>query len=377
MSNRRVVAEVSLSAIRDNIIKIHSKQKPDSRLIAVIKANGYGHGAVPIAKALKDVDCVAGYAMATAEEAFELRNNGITKPIIILGYSYPEDYERMILEGIRPAVFKLETARQLSEAAGRIGRPADIHLKIDTGMSRIGLSCDEAGLSTAAEISKLPNVNIEGIFTHFSKADEKDKSFAYKQLKVFEGFYEECVKLHIPIKYKHCANSAAILELPETDTGLSRAGIILYGLQPSAEVDISELGLCPAMSLKSSIVYIKSLKTGSYISYGGTFQTTRETTVATVPVGYADGYPRTLSNKGYVLIHGKKAPILGRVCMDQMMVDITDIPGVKEYEEVVLLGNQGEESITAEELGELSGRFNYELVCDISERVPRVYTGLV
>lgn len=377
MSNRRVVAEISLSAIRDNIIRIHGKLRPDSKLIAVLKANGYGHGAVPIAKALKDLDCVAGFAMATAEEAYELRNNGITKPILILGYSYPEDYERMIIEGIRPAVFKLETAKQLSEAAEKTGRPADIHIKVDTGMSRIGLACDSTGVSVVHEISKLPNINIEGIFTHFSKADEKDKSFAYAQLKAFEGFYGECSELGIPVKYRHCANSAAILEMPETDTGLSRAGIIIYGLKPSSEVDISGIGLCPAMSLKSSIVYIKKLKTGACISYGGTFKTGRETTVATVPVGYADGYPRTLSNKGYVLIHGKKAPILGRVCMDQMMVDITDIPGVREYEEVVLLGEQGGEQITAEELGELSGRFNYELVCDISERVPRVYTGLV
>ena len=215
---------------------------------------------------------------------------------------------------------------------------------------------------------------MEGIFTHFSKADEYDKSFAHTQLERFDSFTAACGENGIEFEYRHCANSAAILELKETDTGLVRAGIIIYGLRPSDEVDIKRFGLVPALSLKSSVIFIKRVPKDTPVSYGGTFVTERETVIATIPAGYADGYPRSLSNKGYVLIRGKRAKVLGRVCMDQMMVDVTDIPGVEEHDEVVLLGRQGDEEITAEELGRLSGRFNYELVCEISPRVPRHYS---
>ncbi|MCR4922527.1 MAG: alanine racemase [Lachnospiraceae bacterium] len=373
MSKKRVFAQVSLDAVRRNMKNMHAILKEDTKMIAVIKANGYGHGALKIAESLEDIDYVFGYATATAEEAFYLRDNGIKKAILILGYTFPENYEEMILEDIRPSVFKLETAIQLNETAKRLGRVAKIHIKLDTGMSRIGFSCDDDGLQNIKKISELSNIEIEGLFTHFARADEKDKSNAIKQLKLFNDLSDKCREKGISIKYRHASNSAGILELKEANLDIVRAGITVYGLWPSEEMDKSKIELTPAMQIKSSVVYIKTLPKGVPISYGGTFVTNKETRVATIPVGYADGYPRSLSNKGYVLIRGKKAAILGRVCMDQMMVDVTDIPEAMEYDEVVILGSQGDETITAEYIGELSGRFNYEFVCDISERVPRVY----
>ena len=319
------------------------------------------------------MDCVYGYATATAEEAFKLRNGGIKKPIIVLGYTFDDNYEDMIRLDIRPAVFKSETANRLDECAKSIGKKCKVHIKVDTGMSRIGVPCDKYGLSIVKDIASYDSLIIEGIFTHFAKADEVDKSSATNQFNRFTDFVEECEKADIHPKYKHCSNSAAILEMPEANLDLVRAGITMYGLWPSGKELDNSIRLEPAMSIKSRIVYLKTLDEGVEISYGGIFTTTRRTRVATVPVGYADGYPRSLSNKGYVLIRGKRAPILGRVCMDQMMVDVTDIEGVCEYDEVVLLGNSRGNTITAEELGDLSGRFNYELVCEISKRVPRVY----
>ena len=373
MSKKRVVAEISLSAIVNNMNNMHGLISKGTKILAVIKADGYGHGALPIAVRLEQLDYVYGYATATAEEAFKLRNGGIKKPIIVLGYTFPDNYEDMIKLDIRPAVFKEETAIQLSECARRAGRKCKVHIKVDTGMSRIGVPCDEKGLDIVKKIASYENIDIEGIFTHFARADEEDKSNAIKQLDSFNKFLTSVEANDIHPVFKHCSNSAAILNMPYANMDLVRAGVTMYGLWPSGKPDNDTIRLEPAMSLKSSIVYIKTLDKDIEISYGGIYKTTRVTKVATVPVGYADGYPRSLSNKGYVLIHGKKAPIMGRVCMDQLMVDITDIDGVLEYDEVVLLGNQEGNSITAEELGEMSGRFNYELVCEISDRVPRKY----
>ncbi|MCR5735953.1 MAG: alanine racemase [Lachnospiraceae bacterium] len=373
MSKKRIYAEISLDAVSENMDNMHRMLDDNTKMIAVIKANGYGHGALRIAECLEKKDYVFGYATATAEEAFYLRDNGIKKDILILGYTFPENYEQMIKEDIRPSVFKLESARQLNEAAGKLDKKARIHIKIDTGMSRIGFFPDDDSLSEIRKISELEYIEIEGIFTHFARADEKDKQNALGQLKLFKDFADRCDEAGIKIRYRHASNSAGILELKEANLDIVRAGITVYGLWPSEEMDKNRIELKPAMQLKSSIVYIKTLPAGVPVSYGGTFVTDKPTRVATIPVGYADGYPRSLSNKGYVLINGKRARILGRVCMDQMMVDVTDIPDAKEYDEAVLLGKQGDAVITAEELGELSGRFNYELVCDISERVPRVY----
>lgn len=373
MSKKRVVAEVSLDAIENNIKNMEGLIRPGTKILAVIKADGYGHGALQIAVRLEQIDHVFGYATATAEEAFKLRNGGIKKPILVLGYTFPDNYEEMIRLSIRPAVFKEETARQLSEAARAAGKRCKIHIKVDTGMSRIGLPCNEDGVKAALKIASYDMLEPEGIFTHFARADEDDKSSAKAQFSRFVDFTDKCRMGGLAPEFLHCSNSAAILSMPEANMDLVRAGITMYGLSPSGEEVTGPIRLEPAMSLKSSIVYIKELPAGREISYGGIYRTEKTTRVATIPVGYADGYPRSLSNKGYVLIKGKKAPILGRVCMDQFMVDVTDIPEASEYDEVVLLGNSGGNSITAEDLGAMSGRFNYELVCDISDRVPRKY----
>lgn len=373
MSEKRVTAEISLDAVVSNMEHMKAKLSSSAKMIAVIKADGYGHGALEIAKRLEKKEYVFGYAAATAEEALSLRDGGIRKPILILGYTFPEDYEALLANEIRPVVFKEETAKQLNECAERLHIKAKIHVKVDTGMSRIGVPCNDNGLSVVKAIASYKELELEGIFTHFARADELDKTYAKKQLNRFQKFIESCEAAGIKFAYHHCSNSAGILELSEANMDLVRAGITVYGLWPSDEVSRASIELTPAMTLKSTIVYIKTLKAGTQISYGGTYTTKKDTRIATIPVGYADGYPRGLSNKGSVLIKGKRAPIVGRVCMDQFMVDVTEIPEAREYDEVVLMGKSGNDCITAEEIGELSGRFNYELVCDISKRVPRIY----
>lgn len=371
---QRVYAQVDLDAITENIVNINGNTNPHTKLLAVIKTDGYGHGSVPIARCLEKFDFMYGYAVATVEEAVILRKAGISLPILILGYTFPYSYEELIREDIRPAVFRNDMLRELSKAAEKAGKTAKVHIKIDTGMSRIGISPDDAGLNFVKEAMETPGIEIEGIFTHFARADETDKSSALKQLEVFQSFIGRIEKeLGLIIPVKHCSNSAGIVEMPQANMDVVRPGIILYGLRPSDEVSREIISLRPALSLHSHVVYVKDIFPGQSVSYGGTFTALHKMRIATIPVGYGDGYPRMLSGKGYVLIHGKKAPILGRVCMDQFMVDVTDITGVKEGDSVTLIGTDGEETITAELLGELSGRFNYELVCDLGRRIPRVY----
>ncbi len=373
MSIRRVVAEVSLRAIVNNMDTMHKRLSKGTKLMAVIKSNGYGHGSLKLAKLFENIDYIYGYATATAEEALELRQNGITKEILILGYTFPENYEDLIKNNICPVVFKEETAKQINDVAVKLNKHCKIHIAVDTGMSRIGVSCDDTGIETVKKIVSYSNIDAEGIFTHFARSDEEDLSDAYNQFSKFTVFLDSLKKENITFNINHCSNSAAIFKMPDANLDMVRAGITIYGLWPAGYPIDDTVHLEPALSLKSSIVYIKTLKKDTPISYGGTYVTTKDTKVATIPVGYADGYPRTLSNKGYVLIRGQKAPIIGRICMDQFMVDVTDIDGVSEYDEVVLIGNSGGLSITAEELGDLSSRFNYELVCDITDRVPRKY----
>lgn len=370
----RVCARVDLDAILSNVEQMKNNISKDSPILAVIKADGYGHGAVQIARELESVPYIYGYATATAEEAFILRHCNIKKPILILGYTFPYCYEELIREDIRPAVFRPDQAQELSKAAAALGKEVKVHIKVDTAMSRIGIRPDEEGVAFIQKVMELPGIMVEGIFTHFAKADEKDKGPVLKQLAVYKDFLAEVSeKCPRDIPLKHCANSAGIVEIPETDMNMVRAGIILYGLWPSREVKKDIVTLKPALSLKSHIVYIKEIEAGTAVSYGGTFVAPEKMKIATIPVGYADGYPRSLSNKGEVLIKGKRAKILGRVCMDQFMVDITGIDGVKTGDEVTLIGKDGEEELTMEYLGDVSGRFNYELACDISKRVPRVY----
>ena len=369
----RIQADIDLDAFAFNLESIKNNLKEDTKIITVLKADGYGHGALPLAReAVKDPR-VWGVAVATVEEAEELRQGGIRKPLLILGYTYEENYEQIAREEFRPAVFKLSMARKLSQAAVKNNTVVNVNIKIDTGMSRIGYRDLETAVPEIMEISRLPGIRIEGLFTHFARADEKKTDPAYVQFRKFQEFQKalEAQGLEIPIC--HCSNSAGIIRMPEANLNAVRAGVILYGLYPSEDVEKEPVPLKPVMELKSHIAYIKTVEAGVQISYGGTFTTQRETRVATIPVGYADGYARGLSNKGSVLIRGKRAPILGRVCMDQFMVDVTDIPQAQELDEVVLLGRSGDEQITMEELGELSGRFNYEFACCISKRVPRIY----
>ena len=372
----RAWAEIDLDAIEQNINEIKRLIKDDTQIIGVIKTDGYGHGAIPIARVLQQDERIWGFAVATAEEAISLREHKIKKPVLILGYTFPYCYEKLIEEDIRPAVYMYDTAKALSDAAASVQKKCKIHVKVDTGMSRIGIHPDDEGLALLKSIVQLPNIEIEGIFTHFATADEKDKTKAYNQFEKYQDFVEKAEKeLGIRFPMKHVSNSAGIVEMPEANLDAVRAGIILYGLWPSAEVkEDGKISLAPALELKSRVVYVKTVPKNQEISYGGIYKTFRDTRVATICLGYGDGYPRSLSNIGYILVNGQKAQIIGRVCMDQFMVDVTDIDGeICIGDEVTLIGKAGNEEITMEELGDLSGRFNYELACDLGKRIPRIY----
>ena len=369
----RIKAMVSLDAIAHNFQEMHKKIKPGTKIIAVIKADGYGHGATAIAKLIHEYDYIWGFATATAEEALELRHAGVTKPILILGIVFPEYYEELAAEDVRITISDLNTAIEYAAAGAHIGKDVHIHLALDTGMTRIGYADVPDNVEKIEEVANIPNLIIEGMFTHFARADEVDRTPALRQLDRYLRFADLLEKRGIHIPVRHCSNSAGIMRVPEANLNVVRAGITIYGIYPSEEVEREALDLIPAMELKSHVSYVKNVERGTAVSYGGTFVTERFTRMATIPAGYADGYPRQLSNKGWVLIHGQKAPILGRVCMDQFMVDVTDIPGVKAGDEVTLMGRDGDEFISVETLGDISGRFSYEFVCEISKRVPRVY----
>ena len=374
MKHARVYARIDLGAVEENFYNMKANLAEGVRMIGVIKTDGYGHGAVAIANKIKDYDFLWGFAVATVEEAMELREAGLVKPILILGFTFPEDYDTVVRNSFRPAVFKLSMAKELNEAAKRAGIKAPIHLVVDTGMSRIGLPASEEGADEAARIAALDSLEIEGLFSHFARADEEDKTSAYEQFDRYMKFAGLLEDRGISIPMKHIGNSAAIAELPDVHLDAVRAGITIYGIYPSDEVDRSKLALKPVMSLISHVAYIKEVPPGTPVSYGGTFVTARPTRIATIPVGYGDGYPRLMSGKGDVLIRGKRAPILGRVCMDQLMVDVTDIEA-EEFDQVTLLGTDGDETISVDEIGHLSGRFPYELTCDINQRVPRVFVN--
>lgn len=367
----RVHADVYLDRICRNIKRTRAIIKEDTDICAIVKADAYGHGAVPVSKVLYPY--VDAYAVAMIQEAVELRKEGIDKPILILGFTQQPYVKELVSYDVMAAVYNLEMAQWISEEAVRQNKTAKIHIKLDTGMSRIGFALTEENVSVIKEISQLDNLQIDGCFTHFAKADEKDLTFTKNQMKRYEDYVEKLEKAGISIRVHHISNSAGIMMMPEANLDMVRSGISTYGLYPSQEVDQSRLQLEPAMEIKSYVSYVKELEAGVGISYGGTYQTTGRTTVATIPVGYGDGYPRALSSKGAVLIHGKRAPILGRVCMDQFMVDVTHIPNVQMGDVVTLVGTDGEENISVEELGAKSYSFNYEFVCDVGKRIPRVF----
>ena len=371
---RRVHADSDLDAVLFNFEQM-SKNIPDgTKIMAVVKTDAYGHGAVPLAELLEPLDDLWGYATATVDEAVELRKSGIKKPILILGYTFPECYEEIVRYDIRQTVFQLDMAKALSEEAVRQNRKAYIHMKMDTGMGRIGYQTAKEAAEDAVKIKELPMLEMEGVFTHFANADTENPEFTLKQIEKFNEMIKAMEAEGVTFALKHCANSAGIIEFADDKFNLVRSGIISYGLWPSDEVKRDVVQLKPILSLKSHVVYVKEVEPGTTVSYGSTWIADKKRKIATVPIGYGDGYPRSLSNKGYVLIKGYKVPIVGRVCMDQLMVDVTEIPEeVKTGDRVTLIGQDGNLSITAEELGDLSGRFNYELVCDLGNRIPRIY----
>jgi len=369
---RPVWAEINLDNLAFNMRQIRKISKSKD-IIGVVKADAYGHGALDVAPVLLE-NGATSLAVAVVSEGVELRRGGIEAPIMILGFTPPSLIDNLLKYDIEQTVFSFDYAKELSRIAQREHKKAKIHIALDTGMGRIGFLPNEESVGEVEKISKLPNIEIKGLFSHFSTADEKDKEYTYYQLNNFNKFYEALKRRGVNIKTRHIANSAAIIDLPETHFEAVRPGIILYGYYPSEEVDRSRIELKPVMELKTNIAHIKNISSGQYISYGRKFQSSRESVIATLPVGYADGYTRLLFNKAKVIINGQFAPVVGRICMDQCMVDITDIEGgVKVGDEVILIGEKDGVELNAEHIAEMLGTISYEVICMITKRVPRVY----
>jgi len=368
----RCYAEISLEAIGHNIREVKKRLPEGVKLLGVVKANAYGHGAVPVASYLENQ--VDYFATATIEEAVELRENGISAPILILGYVSPSQYGDLVEYDITQTIDSYAQALALEKEAARQNRKAKAHLAVDTGMTRIGFQVTEHDADEAAKIADLPHIELEGMFTHFSCADQEDKTYCSMQMEKYDKMTALLAERGVTIPLRHICNSAGIMEFDDHRFEMVRSGIITYGIYPSEEVKKERLDLIPALSWKSHVIHVKEVGPGIGVSYGATYVTEKPMTrIATVSAGYADGYPRALSNQGCVLIHGKKAPIIGRICMDQMMVDVTDIPDVQVEDVVTLVGTDGDETITIEEIANPAARFDYEMLCDISSRVIRVY----
>ncbi|WP_410496318.1 alanine racemase [Cellulosilyticum sp. ST5] len=368
----RVVAEVNLGAIEHNYKQIRQHIPNHTEMMAIVKADGYGHGAKEVANFLQEQG-VNRFAVAIVAEGEELRSSGITSPILVLGYTPRADIKALIENDLTQTVFSYEMAKTISDEAGRLGKTVNIHLKVDTGMGRIGFLSSPKSIEEILMITKLPHINLEGIFTHFSTADEEDTSYTKEQWSIFEGFLKELSEVGLELPIIHAANSAAIMCHEYTHLNLVRPGIILYGYYPSPYLEGKVLDLEPAMTLKTQVVHVKELPEGQYVGYGRKFYTHQKTKIATIPVGYADGYSRNLGNKGRVLIRGQYAPIIGNICMDQFMVDVTHIKGISVEDEVVLFGKQQDAVIPVEEIAQSLGTINYEIVCMIGKRVPRIY----
>ena len=359
---------VDLDAIAHNFEAI--ADKVNVPVMVVLKANGYGHGAIEIARLLQDHADFFG--VSSVSEALELHNAGFTTPILMLGHTPVDAFPTVVEHGFRTTIFSLEDAQALSQEACRQGKSARFHFAVDTGMSRLGFQPTEESADICLEISRLPGIFAEGLFSHFATADCADLTRSRIQAEKFERFYQMLKDRGVEIPIRHMDNSAGLMNF-DNHYHMVRAGIVTYGMYPSEEVNPLDLPLRPALQWISRITHLKTLPAGREISYGGTYVTTAPTRVATVPAGYADGYFRSLSGKFHVLICGKKAPILGRICMDQLMVDVTDIPEAKVGSKVTLVGKDGDEQITVEQIAEAAGSFNYEFICGISRRVPRYY----
>ncbi|HPT75592.1 MAG TPA: alanine racemase [Defluviitaleaceae bacterium] len=368
----RVIAEINLDAISNNIKEIQKNISKDTEIMAVVKADAYGHGAIEVSRILIE-NGVQRLAVAILDEGKQLREEGFNVPILILGYTPAEQAGELVSYDLIQTVFSFEMAKAISDSAVKQNKKAKIHLKIDTGMSRIGFKPDKESIKTIKEINQLPNINIEGIFTHFSSADEADTSFTQQQFSIFNAFIKALEEEGLKIPVKHCSNSAGFMLDERMHMNLIRPGIIIYGLYPSNEVNKEKIHLKPAMSLKSQVVFVKEVEENTPVSYGRKFITSKKTKVATIPVGYADGYSRRLSSSGRVLINGEYAPIIGNICMDQFMVDVSHISDVEVGTEVVLIGQQGQNSISAEEIADIIGTINYEVVCMVGKRIPRLY----
>ena len=367
----RTYALVKLAAIRHNILQVRNNIRKETSIMAIVKADAYGHGAIPVAKALENL--VDAYGVALIEEALELREAGLQQMILILGYTGEEWYEELVRHRISQTIYTYDMAQKLNDTAAKMGRTTPIHIKLDTGMGRIGFRADETSISTVKKICEMPFLEPEGIFTHFARADEETIAPAREPFARFMKFVSglEACGIHIPVR--HVSNSASVIGFPEANLDMVRAGIMTYGLYPSEKVAKEPVVLQPAMEWKTKISFIKEVEAGTPIGYGGTFVAPRPLKVATIPVGYADGMKRDLSGRGRVLVCGQYAPILGRICMDQFMIDVTDIADVKTGEEVVIFGRQGKKEIPVEEIAAQSHSFNYEFVCSVSQRVPRKY----
>lgn len=358
-------AKIDLSAIRENYRLINEKITGGAKLCAVVKANAYGHGAIQVANIA--LSCGAYYlAVATVDEGMELRKAGITAPILILGLSPKEAAEEIVYYNLTQGVAELTLGEAISEAAVSQNKQAKLHLKVETGMGRIGASANDAP-TLALKLKALPNIELEGVYSHFAAADEKDKSFVKKQLKLFLQTIQKCENLEVTFKLRHIAESAAILEIPEAHLDMVRAGIIQYGLYPSSDVS-HEVPIKEAFTLQAKIVFLKEIEAGESIGYGREFTAKRKSKIATLPIGYADGYIRAFK-KGEVSVNGKRAKIAGRVCMDQVMIDVTDVPNVKAGDIVTLFGGE----IPIDEAAGFIDTINYELPCLIGNRVPRIY----
>ena len=364
-------AEIDLDAIAYNTRNI-KKLIGDKDLIAVVKANCYGHGVIGIIPTLLE-NGVSRFAVAMISEALEIRDNKITTPVMILGFTPLYLGEELINNNIEQTVYDLDYAKELSKIALTLNKKAKIHIAIDTGMGRIGFLPNEKSIDNITEICSLEGIEVIGIFTHFSTSDEKDKEYSHEQFTKMLSVMDTLKKRGIDIPLKHVANSGAIIDLPDTYLDAVRAGIILYGYYPSDEIDKNNLALKPALTLKATITNVKTLEKDMYVSYGRTFKTSNETIVATIPVGYADGYLRKFAENGKVIIKGEFAPIIGRICMDQFMIDVTNIPDVKIGDEVILLGEKNGLKYNADDMAKKLDTINYEVTCMLKSRLPRVY----
>ena len=374
MDSPLVWVEVDLKAIAHNIRELRRITNPKARFMAIVKANAYGHGIIEVARQSLENGAEA-LGVAHIEEGIQLRKAGIDVPVLIFGYTSPVHAKKLIEFDLTQTVYSYETSRALSEAVAAYGKKIKVHIKVDTGMGRLGLlrEITDSAVSEVESISRLPMLELEGIYTHFSTADKSDRSYADKQFEIFMDFLNRLRSAGLEIPVTHIANSAAIINMPETHLDMVRAGISIYGLYPSEEVDRSIIKLKPAMELKTKIIHLKKVPAGFKVSYGTNYETEKPTTIATVSIGYADGLNRLLSSKGRMLVCGQSAPIVGRVCMDMTMLDVGEIPEIAIGEEVVVFGKQGNASISVDEIASTINTINYEVVSTIMERVPRIY----